>query len=177
MAINVSVLHQSLPTTVQVMKFLSRLSPRLAALHKADSKTSLQSPSDLELATAVLLLEVSLADSREQAEERQVIWKILQETFALDEQALTILLNQARENREAAASLHEFTHSINETLSREDRTAIIEKLWRVAFADHLSDKYEEYYIRKIAGLLHVGHQDYIKTKLQAQKKSNKAAGQ
>ena len=46
---------------------------------------------------------------------------------------------------------------------------IIEYLWRVAYADAYIHKYEEYYIRKIADLLHVSHSDYIKTKLKAEK--------
>jgi len=38
-------------------------------------------------------------------------------------------------------------------------------LWAVAYADDELDRYEEYYMRKIADLLHVSHSDYIKTKL------------
>ncbi len=61
-------------------------------------------------------------------------------------------------------SLYEFTRLLNEQLSREERIRIVEMLWRVAFVDSVIDKYEEYYIRKIADLLYVSHRDYIKAK-------------
>ncbi len=36
-----------------------------------------------------------------------------------------------------------------------------------AVADAVVDKYEEYYIRKIADLLYIAHSDYIQSKLKA----------
>ena len=62
---------------------------------------------------------------------------------------------------------NEFTRLLNDNLSRSERINIIENLWRVAYADSVLDKYEEYYIRKVADLLYVAHSDYIKTKLKA----------
>jgi uncharacterized tellurite resistance protein B-like protein len=50
-----------------------------------------------------------------------------------------------------------------------EKNNIIENLWRVAYADSYIDKYEEYYIRKIADLLHISHSNYIKAKLEAAK--------
>jgi uncharacterized tellurite resistance protein B-like protein len=38
-------------------------------------------------------------------------------------------------------------------------------LWSVAYADDKLDRYEEYYVRKIADLLYISHSDYIKAKL------------
>ena len=40
-------------------------------------------------------------------------------------------------------------------------------MWSVAFADGAVDKYEEHLIRKIAGLIYVPHQEFIRTRLQA----------
>ena len=68
-----------------------------------------------------------------------------------------------------AISLHEFSETINNQLSSTDKVNIIENLGRVAYADAYIHKHEEYYIRKIADLLHVSHADYIKTKLKAEK--------
>jgi len=52
-------------------------------------------------------------------------------------------------------------------VSREDRVRIVELLWKVAFADAVLDKYEEYFVRKIADLLYVSHKDYIQAKHKA----------
>jgi uncharacterized tellurite resistance protein B-like protein len=76
-------------------------------------------------------------------------------------------LSLAEEEVDHVVSLHDFTRSINDSLSREDRVKIVELLWRVAFADAVLDKYEEYFIRKIADLLYVSHKDYIQSKHRA----------
>lgn len=158
------------------MKFLSRMRRASAAwLDREQKKTTTRQSCSLELACAVLLLEISLADSEEQAEETMVIRNILQEAFSLNEQATEALLATARKQRAEATSLHEFTHSINRQLPPEDRVAIVEKLWRVTHADQITDKYEEYYVRKIADLLHVAHRDYIKAKHRSMKAITGAA--
>ena len=53
---------------------------------------------------------------------------------------------------------------LNDNLDAEEKIHVIELLWQVAFADAVLDKYEEYYIRKIADLLYISHKDYIRTK-------------
>ena len=45
-------------------------------------------------------------------------------------------------------------------------------LWLVAFADGKKDAHEEHMVRKIAGLLHVAHPDFIDAKLKARGQLN-----
>ena len=47
----------------------------------------------------------------------------------------------------------------------------MELLWLVAFADGKKDPEEEHLVRKIAGLLHVPHPDFIDAKLRARSES------
>ena len=123
----------------------------------------------IELATAVLMIEISLADENTGDEEYKIIKKILIEEFDLDEKEIDTLICLAEDEVDHTVSLHEFAETINNELSAIEKTNIIENLWRVAYADAFIHKYEEYYIRKIADLLHVSHSDYIKTKLKAEK--------
>ena len=44
---------------------------------------------------------------------------------------------------------------------------VVERLWRIAYADEHVDRLEEHLVRKIANLLHVSHRDYIAAKLAA----------
>jgi uncharacterized tellurite resistance protein B-like protein len=44
---------------------------------------------------------------------------------------------------------------------------VVELLWLVAFADTEKDPLEENLVRRIAGLLHVSHPDFIDAKLRA----------
>lgn len=121
----------------------------------------------LELAAAVLMLEISMADSDFADEERALIESIMKNNFHMDEEASRNIIQLAEQEVDHAVSLHDFTRLVNETLPPEKRVKIIELLWRVAFADAVLDKYEEYYIRKIAELLYVSHSDYIKAKHRA----------
>ena len=123
----------------------------------------------IELATAVLMIEISLADENTGDEEYKTIKKILLEKFDLDETKIDTLISLAEDEVDHTVSLHEFAKTINNELSAIEKTNIIENLWRVAYADAYIHKYEEYYIRKIADLLHVSHSDYIKTKLKTEK--------
>ncbi len=120
--------------------------------------------SSLELAAAVLMLEISLADSSIGDDERKVIRDSMTDHFHLSDEEAKDIIAIAEKEHDYAVSLHEFTSLINDSLSRQDRVKIIELLWRVAFADSVLDKYEEYFIRKIAGLLYVSCKDYIKAK-------------
>lgn len=121
----------------------------------------------LELCAAALMTEIAMADSGIDADERQVIEASIRHHFHLDTAEADGLLDAARQEVDHATSLHEFTRVVNETLSREEKVTIIELLWKVASADMVIDKYEEYYIRKIADLLYVSHGDYIKAKHKA----------
>lgn len=118
----------------------------------------------IEFAAAVLMMEISRADSSVDHDERAIIDAALVDHFHLPPQEAKELLELVEQEADHLISLHEFTRLINDRLSREDRVKIVELLWRVAFADAVLDKYEEYFVRKIADLLYVSHKDYIRTK-------------
>ena len=118
----------------------------------------------VELAAAVLMIEISLADSSIDDEELAVIKKALIAHFNIGADQVDELIDLARREVDLAVSLHDFTRMLNNNLNPSEKIQIIELLWQVAFADAVLDKYEEYYIRKIADLLYISHKDYIRTK-------------
>lgn len=121
----------------------------------------------VELAAAVLMVEISMADSNLQQKERSVIEKALKGHFSLSEEHAQSLIELAEKQVDHSTSLYDFTSYLNDALSNEERARIVEVLWQVAFADAVLDKYEEYYVRKIADLLYVPHREFIKAKLKA----------
>ena len=121
----------------------------------------------LQLATAVLLVEVMRADSSKPARERQPVAAALRQRFALDDAALAQLLAQAEQAAENAYDYHRFTASINDSCSQAQKIQIVESMWQVAYADAQVDAYEHHAISKIAGLLHVTHGEYIGAKMRA----------
>ncbi len=137
------------------------------ALLSDDAKDESSHAKTIELATAVLMIEISLADDHIHDEERNVIKTVLSDHFKLSKEKINELIDSAENEVNHAVSLYEFTRLLNDTLSMSDKINIIESLWRVAYADSVLDKYEEYYIRKITDLLYISHSDYIQTKLAA----------
>ncbi len=121
----------------------------------------------LELCAAVLMLEIALADSGIDDDEIKVIEDTMSFHFHLDQDEIQALIETARTEVNHAISLHDFTRTVNHELSAEEKVTVIELLWRVAVADNVIDKYEEYFIRKIADLLYVSHANYIKAKHRA----------
>lgn len=121
----------------------------------------------LQLATAVLLVEVMRADSSKTSRERQPVAAALRQRFALDDAALAQLLAQAEQAAENAYDYHHFTASINDSCSQDQKIQIVEAMWQVAYADAQVDAYEHHAISKIAGLLHVTHGEYIGAKMRA----------
>jgi uncharacterized tellurite resistance protein B-like protein len=148
---------------------IKNLKSYLDNVFQESSDENIPHKNKIELATAVLMIEISLADEITGDEEYKTIKKILLEKFDLDETKIDTLISLAEDEVDHTISLHEFAETINNELSAIEKTNIIENLWRVAYADAYIHKYEEYYIRKIADLLHVSHSDYIKTKLKTEK--------
>ena len=123
----------------------------------------------IQLATAALLLEVSRADFHVQQEELEVIANSLQQQFQFSREETDNLLKLALTESDASSSLHPFVHLINQEFTIDQKYAIMEAMWKVAYADERLDKYEEYQIRKIADLLYIPHKEFIRSKLRVQK--------
>ena len=137
----------------------------------ADNHTESGLDNRTELAAAVLMVEISLADSSIDDAELAIIKTALVDHFHIAAGQVEELTDLARREVDLAVSLHDFTRLLNDKLSASEKILIIELLWQVAFADTVLDKYEEYYIRKIADLLYISHKDYIRTKHRAAEKN------
>ncbi len=119
----------------------------------------------LHLASAALLMEVSRADFDIQDEELQSMASSMQSRFNFSKEEVNNLIELARTEQETHVSIHPFITIINDSCSVEEKTNLLEDLWKVAYADNKLDKYEEYQIRKIADLLYLPHSVFIQTKL------------
>ncbi len=121
----------------------------------------------LELASAALLLEISRADHDVADVEKAAIRDAIGAVYHLAPDEVEDLLSAASAAVETAVSLYDFTAILNERFSPDQKRRLMEMLWAVAYADEHLDHYEEYYVRKVADLLHISHEDYIRTKLKA----------
>jgi uncharacterized tellurite resistance protein B-like protein len=146
-----------------VKQLIDRLSAEFA--QPADT------PSDdhsLQLATAVLLVEVMRAAPEVHEGEYSAVLQALRRKFELSEDELQLLLTLAHERSRTAYDYQHFTQQLNQRFSHAQKVAMVEAMWAVAFADQHLDVHENAVIRKVAGLLHVTHGEYIAAKLHAQ---------
>lgn len=120
----------------------------------------------LQLAAAALLIELSRADYRREPEEQRAIESALSKSFNLDDSKLSELVALAEEENQDATSLYQFTSLIKDHYSAEQRFELVRMLWKVAVADGEISKYEDHLIRKIAELIYLPHSEFIRAKLE-----------
>ncbi|MGE5865736.1 MAG: TerB family tellurite resistance protein [Rhizobacter sp.] len=121
----------------------------------------------LQMATAVLLVEVMRSDARISPQERAAALSTLRRHFTLSETELGTLMEIAEEQARNAHDLHTFTARVNEHLEPKEKARIVEYLWQVAYADGHLDAHEHHVMRKIADLLYIPHGDYVAAKMRA----------
>ena len=133
--------------------------------------TGSQSPQQLthvlQLATAVLLVDVMRADVNMGATERSQVVTSLREKFVLTDDELARLLELAEDTAKTSYDYQRFTSSMNQHFTQAQKIQVVEYMWQVAFADEHLDAHENHLISKIAGLLHVTHGEYIAAKMRA----------
>ena len=116
----------------------------------------------IRLATATLLVEVVRADYEEDLAEDKAVFGQLKRFFDLPEDETKLLVEEAEREADHSVSLQSFTRVLHETLTVQEKHAVIEMLWRVALADSVLDKHEDHLVRKVAGLLYISHSDLIR---------------
>jgi uncharacterized tellurite resistance protein B-like protein len=119
----------------------------------------------LQLATAVLLVEVSRADTDFGDAEREAIRHCLVEKFELAPDERDRLLELATRASIAAHDLYQFTAVVNARFDDARKLRMIRALWRIAFADGRLSAHEEHLMRRVADLLHVPHATNMVAKL------------
>ena len=121
----------------------------------------------LQLAAAVLLVEVMRSDVEMVQAERVAVLSALQHRFGLAADELDRLMELAEQTSRDAHDYHRFTSKINEGFDLAQKVRMIESLWQVAYADGRLSADENQVISKIADLIHVPHGAYINAKMRA----------
>ena len=111
------------------------------------------------LAAAALLVEAARLDGTFDAAEQTAIRAILGRHFGLDGAAADELMRLGAEAQSRSNQLVYFTRAIKDAYGPEDRVALIEMLWEVAYADGELHPYEANLLRRIGGLIYVSDKD------------------
>ena len=126
-----------------------------------------QDDNTIVLAAVCLMLEVARSDSGGEQVEHDLIRGILTNEFKVESELIDNLLEAGVEKVEDATDLFQFTQLINDQYSHEQKEGLIYAMWRVALADGKVQAIEDHIIRRVAGLIHVSHSDFIRLKLTA----------
>lgn len=125
----------------------------------------------VQLAAAVLLVEVVRFDATMDDAERTTVVTALRSKFALSDDELARLLELAVTTSQTAYDYQRFTSSLNAHFTQDQKIQLVEAMWQVAYADARLDENEMHTISKVAGLLHVTHGEYIGAKMRAKEVS------
>lgn len=137
-----------------------------------DIKAEIPLQRRLQMASAALMVEMLHVDEQVTTEEDEKLRLLLAQRFNLDSSEIEALIDLAHNEKHEATDYYQFTSLLNNHYSQQQKIDLVEDLWQLAYADHELDKYEEHLLRRLAELLHVPHQDYIRTKHKALKENN-----
>ena len=122
----------------------------------------------IQLATAALLVEVARIDSESTEAESAAVMRAVREKFGLEADEAAALIELAEAEMRQAGDYFQFTSLVNRHFSAPQKLAIIEMMWRIAYADAALSAHENHLMRKIGDLLHIPHGDFIAAKMRAQ---------
>ena len=134
-----------------------------------DTESKIPLERRLQMATAALMVEMLHVDEQVTADEEIKLHNILKQRFKLSDDEINILIDLANAEKREATDYYTFTSLINKHYTQQQKIKLVEDLWRLAYADSELDKYEEHLLRRLSELLHVPHQDFIRTKLKTLK--------
>ena len=120
---------------------------------------------DIKIAACALLLEMANTDGEFSESEKLNIISYLKNNFSLSCDDVEMLINAALIKSENSIDFWQFTSLINKNYSVSEKIGIIEAIWRIAYADGILDKYEDYLVHKLANLLRLTQKQLIDAKL------------
>lgn len=162
------------------LQFLPSIDPMLRTLKQLFN--TLTPPAELavpehtlQLAAAVLLIEMMRADSYCGHEERQAAVDALATKFALGEDEVARLMELADATSREAPDLYSFTSKLNRGFSPEQKVRMVEYLWQVAYADGQLSHHETHLMLKLGDLLYIPRGDFVAAKQRARAAAGLAA--
>jgi uncharacterized tellurite resistance protein B-like protein len=121
----------------------------------------------LQLAAAVLMVSVVRADLESRRDEHRALERGLARALDLAEDEAAMVVRAAEEAIERGVRFPAVLARLSRDCSAGQKRALVESLWRIAFADAELAGHEEYLVRKIAGQLGLSTADLVETKVRA----------
>lgn len=134
---------------------------RISSLFRGSSKVDPDDEGEfnMHLGAAALLIEAAYMDDQFDESERAVISDLVRRHFGLDSADCKSLLVKAESAVASSHQLYEFTRSVNDNFTPEQRIELMEMLWEVVYADNEVHEFEVNLLRRVGGLIYVSDRD------------------
>jgi uncharacterized tellurite resistance protein B-like protein len=126
---------------------------------RAAAPNGSHSDEELHVAAAALMVEAARLDGSFDDVERDRIGGILNRRFGLDGDAVDDIVELAIAEADRIPEIYGFTKTIRDNFSHDERVAMLEMLWEVAYTDGVLHDYEASLLRQVTGLLYVTDQE------------------
>ena len=139
---------------IMIRKLVDKVASAIAASEEDEPGSDTRKQA-IQLATAVLMIDVARADHSFDESEFERILELVRSHFDLTTEDTAELVVAAREKSDDSVSAYEFTRLLHENLDEREKAHVVSLLWQIAYADGELDKYENSFVLKISDLLHV----------------------
>ena len=133
------------------------------------TKSGAAADRSLQLAIAMLLLDMSGRDEDYAPEEVGTILRTLVAEFESGKEAMLEIINDADRERKKKENVNQGVRLLNDSYNDSQKITIISLLWKVLIADGKVDKSESRYLEQIKNRLHLTEAQIEAGKLQARK--------
>jgi len=154
-----------------VIKYLKQIF--VLPIGKSEKDLETGSERKLQVATCVLLIEMAKSDNEFTEDERKKIISVMKDTFNLEKEYVDELIELSEEEIKESISLYEFTTTINQKFSSDERFKLVKNLWKLIFTDEILNMHEDHLIKKIGTMLNLEHRDIIAAKLMVKEEKNR----
>ena len=117
------------------------------------NKKELDKDNNLYVNIGALLIHVAKIDENYSEKEKKIIKKTLLE-LGLKEDVLDSVFKKSEEIEKNSNQILEFTKEVKDK-DEEFKIKIVEALWKIIYADNVSDMYEMSLMRRLTGLLYL----------------------
>tara|TARA_B100000674_G_scaffold308482_1_gene256213 strand:+ start:196 stop:624 length:429 start_codon:yes stop_codon:yes gene_type:complete len=135
------------------------------------NKSDQKKDDNLYINIGALLIHVAKIDENYSEQERKIIKKTLLE-LGLKNEELDNIFKKSEEVEKNSNQILEFTKEVKNK-DEEFKIKIVESLWKIIYADNVSDMYEMSLMRRLTGLLYLDTKIVGDIKDKVKKSSNK----
>ena len=132
---------------------------------KSDQKIQKEEPSfEIELTAAVLAYEIARIDGDISSDELKILMeeiKIIAKKVGKQESEILKIIEIYSND---SVSFYEFVEDINKGYTKNEKLALLEFMWKIAYADGKLDIDEERLIRRLAAMIKIKDMEVLKLK-------------